>query len=184
MSHYKTLVIIPGDTKEENIIEEVEKRLSKYDESAVVDPYKRYMETFRLEMMAKSFGTSDLAVLAKEMKNWNGKEGGVDDQGLYYWTTYNPDSKWDWWSIGGRWDGVWTDDEESGLGNVLRVSDLPPRWETYAIVDKAGGWHARAEMKIFGISINEQERNRWDAEQSEVMSGHANDLVVLCDLHI
>ncbi len=28
----------------------------------------------------------------------------VDDDGrAYSWTTYNPDSKWDWWSIGGRW---------------------------------------------------------------------------------
>lgn len=37
-----------------------------------------------------------------------------DDEGLHYdpetgraytWSTYNPQSKWDWWSIGGRWTG-------------------------------------------------------------------------------
>lgn len=30
----------------------------------------------------------------------------VDEDGrAYTWTTYNPDSKWDYWRIGGRWSG-------------------------------------------------------------------------------
>lgn len=34
-------------------------------------------------------------------------------------TTYNPDSKWDWYSIGGRWDG-----------NLTELDEIKPRKET------------------------------------------------------
>lgn len=40
-----------------------------------------------------------------------GADGNIDDEALYVdeegraysWTSYNPNSKWDWWLIGGRW---------------------------------------------------------------------------------
>ena len=38
-------------------------------------------------------------------------------------TTYNPDSKWDWWQIGGRWTGALTDyDPEADPRNVETCS--------------------------------------------------------------
>jgi hypothetical protein len=44
-------------------------------------------------------------------------------------TTYNPDSKWDWWVIGGRWTGY--------LGNE-NPEDNPKNWETCKICDGTG----------------------------------------------
>jgi hypothetical protein len=29
----------------------------------------------------------------------------IDDGGIYEWSTYNPKSKWDWYQVGGRWNG-------------------------------------------------------------------------------
>lgn len=29
----------------------------------------------------------------------------VDDGGIFEWSTYNPQSKWDWYAVGGRWTG-------------------------------------------------------------------------------
>jgi hypothetical protein len=37
-----------------------------------------------------------------------GSESGLDENGLYYMSSYNPDSKWDWWQIGGRWSGLFS----------------------------------------------------------------------------
>jgi hypothetical protein len=36
---------------------------------------------------------------------WFGKELFKDEQGFYNYTRYNPKSKWDWYSVGGRWTG-------------------------------------------------------------------------------
>ena len=40
-----------------------------------------------------------------KMDDWHGTEGGVDEKGIYCLETYNPKSKWDWYSVGGRWSG-------------------------------------------------------------------------------
>lgn len=43
--------------------------------------------------------------------------------GLYK-STYNPDSKWDWWSIGGRWTGDLTDYDPSIDPKNIEICDL------------------------------------------------------------
>lgn len=42
----------------------------------------------------------------------------VDEGGLYSISTYNPDSTWDWWALGGRWSGFY----------VLRDDPQGPHW--------------------------------------------------------
>ena len=37
-------------------------------------------------------------------EDWNGSCWKKNDNGVWEkWSTYNPDSKWDWYSLGGRW---------------------------------------------------------------------------------
>lgn len=45
------------------------------------------------------------AVLAANLAKYPDAELRLDNQGLYEVSTYNPKSKWDWWSLGGRWAG-------------------------------------------------------------------------------
>lgn len=46
-----------------------------------------------------------LEMLVQFMDDWHGSKGEVEDGKLYCWSTYNPDSKWDWYQTGGRWSG-------------------------------------------------------------------------------
>lgn len=66
---------------------------------------------------------------------WGG-EYGMDEQGLYQLTTYNPKSKWDWWEVGGRWRGYFklkaeAMDSAETLAVMGRpgVFDNPPRYD-------------------------------------------------------
>ena len=120
MSHYTVLVVGPEDTSE------LAEALHPYDEGIQVDPYFDATEpdfgewpfvlatkddytgpmksdgcltnTTWLRMFAdyldKRWGTSD------DEESWK-----VVDGKLGQTTTYNPQSKWDWWSVGGRWTG-------------------------------------------------------------------------------
>jgi len=47
--------------------------------------------------------------------------GGLDKDGLYWLN--NPNAQWDWWSIGGRWDG-WLVDKNGIHCNICTVKDL------------------------------------------------------------
>jgi hypothetical protein len=45
----------------------------------------------------------------------------VDEDGrAYTWTTYNPDSKWDYWRIGGRWGGYFIHKPDAGRWDLVR----------------------------------------------------------------
>lgn len=113
MSHFFTIVIVPGDIQ--NIDQKVEELLAPFDENLEIEPYKEYLNKDDIQTMASYYKTNDLAELAAKMMGWDDSEGGVDEQGLYHILTRNPQKKWDWWSYGGRWNeevkGTYTGDE-------------------------------------------------------------------------
>jgi hypothetical protein len=109
MSHFTVLVI--GD--------DYEAQLAPYDEEIQVEPYRKYADTRDLkwyfEVYAKENPNSEepgLEALAAFLnKHWGGDEDPEErfhyepQGGIYQMSTYNPQSKWDWYTIGGRWAG-------------------------------------------------------------------------------
>lgn len=49
-------------------------------------------------------------------------------------TTYNPNSKWDWWQVGGRWTGFFTEGDEDPYDPALD----PRNYEPCPICDQTG----------------------------------------------
>jgi len=126
MSHFTVLVI--G--------EDVEGQLAGYDENMAVEPYRLPIDLAEAKDMAQHYLGIDpttitaitpalAARLIAHMPAWNGGEGGYDsDGGLYYLSHYNPDSKWDWYAVGGRWTGFFRL-KPDGVG-ILGDSALHP----------------------------------------------------------
>jgi hypothetical protein len=101
-------------------------------------------------------------------------------------STYNPDSKWDWYVIGGRWDGWINGKETSGdhlennkatTGQALERGIIP-----HAIITPDGQWHERGKMGWWAIMITENED--WDTRAKELLSTYASHHVVILDAHI
>jgi hypothetical protein len=98
--------------------EPVGEAIAKYDENTSVEPYEREEGTpedfWATDMLIKEGlcpkrPTAE-QVVAAYSKKYAAEES--DDEKYYardgkivYQSTYNPDSKWDWWVIGGRWRG-------------------------------------------------------------------------------
>lgn len=113
MSHFTCLVI--GDDPEE--------ALAPYDENISVEPYKEYWDSdnyvFWEKALRKPTDEGDpVPVLGEQYtleemlevflaRYYPEEESnfGIDDGGIYEWSTYNQESHWDWWQIGGRWRG-------------------------------------------------------------------------------
>lgn len=86
-----------------------------------------------------------------------------------YRSTYNPESKWDWCRVGGRWACViqkkkwksddngfnFNDDCESLHLNTMNVEEILKDWEPtdapLVIITPDGEWHERGEMGMFGM---------------------------------
>lgn len=100
MTHY-TVLIIGND---------IEEKLEPYDEKLAVTPYiDEHKATViatkrRLEMNKNYFEKVTPMSYLEFCKYWYG-DYELDKHGNIL-TTYNPNSKWDWYRIGGRWQGM------------------------------------------------------------------------------
>jgi hypothetical protein len=129
MSHFTVLVI--GD--------DVEAQLEPYNENKpvradVTDERTKEWETEK-DFSGKPFKT-EYATAAAFAEEWHGDD--VEDGRIF--STRNPQAKWDWWTVGGRWtgyfklkpgakgklgkSGVFDNTAEPGWADVVRVRDV------------------------------------------------------------
>ena len=118
---------------------------------------------------------------------------------------YNPDSQWDWYRIGGRWDGFLTDNEqntENGFNfddkhetlknNMIKIKDLIKKikqkkekdeYSTYAILTKDGEWASKGKMGWWGMSSDDKED--WPETYLKVLRAcDLEDWGIVLDCHI
>lgn len=132
-----------------------------------------------------------------------------DETGSYgYW--YNPNAKWDWWAIGGRWHGLlkasrgathivdsylpeYQDHLEvrdvEGTYDIARLGDcnLSDDFNTYAVLTPDGEWHEIGEMGWFGVTVGKNdESDDWEEKYHErfIDSADPDTLLIVLDLHI
>lgn len=103
---------------------DVEEQLAPFDENLEAPEYcrgevpekekKSFLDYYNKEKGEK-FKKEDFAKAYKKYgKDWNGNSWRKDTDGIWKeFSTYNPDSKWDWYQIGGRWAGFFKLKEEA-----------------------------------------------------------------------
>ena len=128
----------------------------------------------------------------KKVLNWGYK---LDDEENLL-STHNPDSKWDWYSIGGRWSGFLCTKEKDDEGNPIRVNqaqfkdiDWDYMFENHIIpfnyVTEEGVWREKGEMGWWGMTTNEMEQDDWDDNFKHYLKLVEDDcLVTVVDFHI
>lgn len=111
-------------------------------------------------------------------------------------STYNPNSKWDWYCVGGRWSGFLVLKERAEDGGIREVNeayfsdidwDYMKEWNRipFCFVDEDGEWYEKGEMGWFAITTNEVGEDTWRATFEEYISTVADDcFVTVVDFHI
>lgn len=130
----------------------------------------------------------------EDVKTW-----GYDiDENENLITYYNPDSKWDWYCIGGRWDGFLYLKETDSEGNRVGVNSAymdEIDWDymfeqnkyPFCYVTEEGDWIERGNMGWWGCVSNEKDLDIWESEfKNYVKSLNPEDnlLVTVVDFHI
>lgn len=124
----------------------------------------------------------------KEAQDW-GYEIDEDENLL---STYNPESKWDWYSVGGRWDGfLHYKNEELGFAETneayIHELDIDYLLEhiPFCFVTEDGEWREKGEMGWWGSVSNEKPEDSWKQQFVDyVKSLDENCLVTVVDFHI
>jgi hypothetical protein len=107
-------------------------------------------------------------------------------------TTYNPDSKWDWYEFGGRWAGELFGelDREETRGNSRPTCELLDHdgqgnpFYPFAIVTPDGQWHEKGKMGWWAMVTDEKPDDTWHEEVRELYEKFGDSVAVLVDCHI
>ena len=209
MSHFVGLCF--GDNWENN--------LDRYYEGLEVDPYLEYTKEEAIDHVKKARANNyEFAVDALRNPNLDSslKERYQDivDRGLFIsyedawkeaqdWgyeidedenllSTYNPESKWDWYSVGGRWDGfLHYKDADPGLEktNEAYIHELDMDYLLehipFCFVTEDGEWREKGEMGWWGSVSNEKPKYSWKQQFVDYVKSLDSDcLVTVVDFHI
>lgn len=104
MSHYTVLVV--GDSPEEQL-EPFDENLEveEYSKPILDDEIKRFVDYYKNKSIEDADSTFE-TLYEKYGDDWNGNSWRLDENNEWkQYSTYNPNSKWDWYEIGGRWTG-------------------------------------------------------------------------------
>lgn len=116
MSHYAVAVIHRKD-------QDIEELLAPFDENLQVEKYVEYTRQEAIDYARKHYKTDKMS----DQECWkmladDAGEGMTDSEGNIY-STYNPQSKWDWWTEGGRWSGM-LKLKNGGTADSARIGDI------------------------------------------------------------
>jgi len=184
--HFCTFVIIG---KRDDPEMAVARALEPFDESLAVEAYRDYLDPSDIERMAAHYGipATDLPALTHKMKDWRKCEGGVDARGLYALSTYNPDGKWDWYEIGGRWDRYIPRSRANVISaRALHRSRHLHKRLPYYLVTPEGRWLESEAGWRFGTPATAADRRaerRWLAQVRRVLKQYMDRKVVCVDVH-
>lgn len=177
MSHF-TVVVVGSDP---------EKQLAPYDENTRVKRYFR--ETDWIPVALKEQIGEDAPV--EEKLKWFeanfGEKYLIRDGKLGQMSTYNPKSKWDWYSLGGRWTGFFPL-KEGTLGETGRPGLMTPRAKP-GYVDAALKMHidferarneeaaeARSKFALWRLCYEKHGRpESWDQVHSRIVGKDTDD---------
>jgi len=103
-------------------------------------------------------------------------------------STRNPKSRWDWYVVGGRWDGWLLDRKTSGrriVDNVVPVSQVLANEKfPFVLITPDGQWHERGKMGWWAMSTNEKDEAIWHEELRQLLQQYSDHQLVLVDAHI
>lgn len=184
------------DNNDQNVESLVDSALEPFNEATDVAPYKDYLSQSSIRFMADHYKVNpkDVHSLAGKMSDWHGVQGGVDDIGLFALCTSNPNGKWDWYEIGGRWDGYITGrrrhDNSISRGNCILAStllaspDLPNRLPA-GIITPTGEWIDQSSVvnTSSGWFYHEIPKDIWCKRLQRILQAFPNHRVICVDVH-
>lgn len=174
----------------------VAKALAPFDEALTIPPYKIHLSSSGIRAMAEHYKLpeTDLKQLAEKMQEWMGCPGGVDEFGLFAIQTSNPLGKWDWYEIGGRWDGLITGRKQPTSdvlrNNCIRASTLLTARDfakriPFAVLTPTGEWVERSTFvtTFTGWYTRETPADDWSAHVRRILEAFPAFRVVCVDTH-
>jgi hypothetical protein len=143
MTHQLVLVLIPELNDAARY--RVDELLAEHSGHAQVRPYKVYFSPCHTG--DRLWQQEDADAFVRDRHEKFGELWHRDENGWFQWRTDKPDGRFDFYNIGGRWNGLFKHYvprlalSDPLPGNVCPVAELPPQLDVASIVTPDGTWH-------------------------------------------
>lgn len=176
-------------------MEYIAKNMAPYDEELEVDPYihktheelKNEYQKFKMSPQYRE----EYNTLENYCIDYCGYQ--IDDSGNVI-STSNTDSLWDWYCIGGRWDGQLFENSPTGdeiMDNSIKVSTFLDKYNAnkdqytyHTVIDKDDMIHSDRKMGWFASYDKIIDDDTWTTEFETLLNNAKNDYLVGIDCHI
>lgn len=200
MSHFVVMVV--GDNPE--------KQLAPFDENLEVPEYcvGEVSDADKKSMMDYYKSDNFDECYAQYGEDWDRGICRKNENGIWCeYSTYNPNSKWDWYKLGGRWSGQhlmlkpgaksgvvgspsWTNPTQAGYDAALKGdidfnATTKEQFAPYALI-KDGVWYAKGRMGWWGVTTETYHSDEeWIEKCWEMVKELPDDtLISFYDCHI
>jgi hypothetical protein len=222
MSHFVVYVI--GAKNEAEVSEKLDPfwELDLGPEEIKVHPYARFSVEFTIAQLENDFlnWKEENPEWAEKyvyddaiawVTGWHEYDLNEEEGGYGYWC--NPDAKWDWFLIGGRWCGMFplkdgVEGEKGRLPMIMRGEEVPddrfdismkkdidwdamvdedgnPNFAPFALVTEDGEWIERGAMGWWCMVGNEKDQDDWDKIVKNILDKVPDDTYIAAvDCHI
>lgn len=197
LAPYNEELEVPHYTSKEELIDRERKAFERYRDTTyalylkdpegytrtATPPHIKYVS----EEFPKRFNWGD-EEFYQEAIRYEESENICEDGALF--SSYNPNSKWDWYDIGGRWGNL-LQLKNGSTANSAKIKDIDfdkmGDFCTYAALTPNGQWHAPGEMGWWGMSSEtDDEYSEWKAKFFEkfIQSADQDWELSVVDCHI
>lgn len=100
-------------------------------------------------------------------------------------STYNPKSKWDYYTVGGRWDKFLKTKYAISVNAAYVYKVDWSKSIPFAFITPDGEWHEKGKMGMFAMVDNEKMDRKWESEFMEFVNSLDSDVAaIVIDCHI
>lgn len=181
---------------------EIDDYKNGYYNEYLKDPvaYSKGCSPEHIKYISKTFpqklSYTDEEIYEDQIGYYEPEDIGVDGE---VYSEYNPNSKWDWYVVGGRWAG-WLQDKEKEMEtdngfnfnsdmsiepNSLSIAEASLKNKIpFAVLTPTGEWIERGDMGWWGVVSNNTEQDEWDNSVQNIYKKYHEDYIVSVDCHI
>lgn len=166
MSHFVGHVFVPPHIQNDEIDSYLEEVLEEFSEHRQVEPYlDETIHAERLDEMKERVGESLETDPHKSedetlIEYWYGHDDykKVGPRSFEIYSTLNPNSEWDWWVIGGRWQNFFG----PSLGDIIKVEGIDWDAERDEVSKDAQEQYDEFEKETEGLTLHHTWRELYE----------------------